>query len=133
MLHGSSLMTRDVDVVCSMTPENLGRLFTALESFHPVHRMNSAAGPLTRADVEKEDWKNIYLRTDLGVLDCLGEVKGLGDYQACLAKSVEIDLGEFAIRGLSLDALIEAKKAMGRPRDLHTAEELEVIRGRREE
>jgi len=132
MLHGGSLMTRDVDVVCPMTPENLGRLHTALEALHPVYRMAPSAQPFTRADAERKDWENLYLRTDIGVLDCLGEVKGLGDYHACLARSVSINLGAFAIRGLSLDALIEAKRAMGRPRDLHTADELEVIRKRRE-
>ena len=67
------------------------------------------------------------------MLDCLSEVKGIGDYQACLVRSISIDFGKFAIRGLSLGALIDAKRAMGRPRDLHTAEELEVIRMRREE
>ena len=35
------------------------------------------------------------------------------------------------IRVLTLDALIVAKRAMGRPRDLHTVLELEVIRERR--
>lgn len=36
------------------------------------------------------------------------------------------------IRALTLDALIMAKRAMGRLRDLHTVLELEVIREQRE-
>lgn len=115
MLHGSSLMTRDVDVVCPMSLEN-------------VHRLSAQL--FTRQDAERDDWKNLYLKTDLGVLDCLSEVKGLGDYDACRQRSIRIELGDLLIRGLSLDALIEAKRAMGRPRDLHTAEELEMIRTR---
>ena len=130
MLHGSSLMTRDIDVVCPMSLESVGRLFAILEPFHPHHRMDPSRRSLTKSDCERQ-WSNLYLGTDLGVLDCLGEVKGIGDFEACLARSIEIDLGDFTVRGLSLEALIEAKRAMGRPRDLHTAEELEMIRERR--
>lgn len=36
LLQGSSLMTRDVDIVCRMEPDNLGKLFAALEPLHPV-------------------------------------------------------------------------------------------------
>ena len=103
MLHGSSLMTRDIDVVCSLSPENLARLIRALEGLHPSHRAQPERRPLTKADADRVDWKNLYLRTDLGILDCLGEVKGVGDYDACLARSISIDLGEFSIRGLSLE------------------------------
>lgn len=53
------------------------------------------------------------------------------DFEGLLAALSEGGV-EFAIRGLSLDALIEAKRAMGRPRDLHTADELEVLQKRRE-
>jgi hypothetical protein len=131
MLHGSSLMTRDVDIVCPMTPQNLGRLFDALRGLNPVHRMNPSASSFTPEQAARTDWKNLYLHTDIGVLDCLGEVRGIGDYQACLERSTSLDLGEFTIKTLSLEALIEAKRAMGRPRDLLTAEELEMILARR--
>jgi len=128
MLHGSALMTRDVDVACPMTPGNLANLFNALEPLHPVHRMIPAKPAFTREQAAQSTWKNLYLRTDLGILDCLGSVLGIGDFHACLARSTSIDLGAFRIRLLNLDALIDAKRAMGRPRDLHTAEELEMIR-----
>ena len=131
MLHGSSLMTRDVDIVCPMTPQNLGRLFGALEGLNPVHRMNPSAGSFTTEQAARTDWKNLYLRTDIGVLDCLGEILGIGNYQACLERSTTLDLGEFTIKTLSLEALIDAKRAMGRPRDLLTADELEMIMARR--
>ncbi len=131
MLHGSSLMTRDVDVVCPMDSRNLARLHAALLHWHPVHRMTPKAPPFTPEDAARNDWRNLYLRTDIGILDCLGEVRGLGDYAACLTRSKALDLGAFSIRTLSLEALIDAKRAMGRPRDLLTAQELETIRERR--
>ena len=74
----------------------------------------------------RSGWKNIYLDTSAGVLDCLGDIKGLGDFAACAARSVEVDMGGFSIRVLSREALIAAKKAMGRPKDLLTVAQLEV-------
>lgn len=128
MLHGSSLMTRDVDVVCPFDSQTLERLAAQLGPVHPVHRFSPATPALTVDEVRNNRWRNLYLKTDLGVLDCLSEVKGIGDYQACLSRSVPVNLGSFKIRSLSLDALIEAKRAMGRPRDLFTADELELIK-----
>jgi hypothetical protein len=55
---------------------------------------------------------------------------GVGDYAACLACSEPIDLDGTVIRVLTLDALIDAKRAMGRPRDLRAVLELEAIRER---
>ena len=62
----------------------------------------------------------------------LGEVKGIGDFDACLERSEPIPIGPAEIRALTLDALITAKRAMGRPRDLHAVLELEVIREQKE-
>lgn len=74
----------------------------------------------------KGGWENIYLDTNAGVLDCLGDIKGLGNFHQCRARSVLADFGEFVIRFLSREALIVAKKAMGRPKDLQTVAQLEI-------
>lgn len=74
----------------------------------------------------KGGWKNIYLDTSAGVLDCLGDIKGLGGFAECSGRSLEVDLGGFSIRVLTREALIEAKKAMGRPKDLLTVAQLEI-------
>ncbi|GAB4179997.1 MAG: hypothetical protein Fur0032_20820 [Terrimicrobiaceae bacterium] len=128
LIHGSSLMTRDVDIACRMDPDNLLRLFESLEGLHPLHRMTPQRLPLTRELVESGGLKNLYLSTDWGQLDCLGEIKGIGGYAECLRRSESILIDEHEVRVLSLDALIEAKRAMGRPRDLHAVLELEAIR-----
>ena len=128
MSHGSALLTQDLDVACRMSEKNLKKLETALEGLHAVHRQTPQKLAL---DFQKDGyvrWKNLYLRTDLGQLDCLGEVAGIGDFDAVWARSEELDLGDFKMRILSLDALIESKKAIGRPRDIHAVHELEAIR-----
>jgi len=129
--HGSSLVTRDVDVACDLSPENLLKVWQALEGLAPIHRMTPDRLPFTRDQTERRDWKNLYLATDLGQLDLLGEVKGIGGFEQCLAHSEPVPISGIEIRVLTLDAMITSKRAMGRPRDLHAALELEVIRERR--
>lgn len=127
-MHGSALMTRDVDVVCSLDAGNLVRIHNALEELHPVHRMTPAKHPFTRDQAMNGGLKNLYLTTDWGQLDCLGEVKGVGDYEVCLGNSEILEVEGRPMHVLSIDALIQAKRAMGRPRDLHAVLELEAIR-----
>jgi hypothetical protein len=129
--HGSSLLTQDIDVACRMTPENLAKLEAALAGLHPVHRMTPQKLPLEPGSLPRGGWKNVYLQTDWGQLDCLGEVAGVGGYDAVFARSEEIDLGDFRLRILGLDALIDAKRAAGRPKDFQAVYELEAIRALR--
>jgi hypothetical protein len=128
LLHGSALLTRDVDVACRMEPDNLVNVFRAFEALRPVHRMTPQKLPFTLEQAEKGGLHNLYLSTDWGPLDCLGEIKGIGGFRECLAQSEEIELDGSLVRLLTLDALITAKRAMGRPRDLHAVLELEAIR-----
>ena len=127
---GSSLVTRDVDIACDMSADSLVRVHTVLAAFHPVHRMTPQRLPFTREEAERGGLKNLYLSTDLGQIDLLGEIRGIGDFAACRERSGPIILAGREIRVLTLDAMIEAKRAMGRPRDLHALLELEAIRDR---
>jgi hypothetical protein len=113
--HGSSLLTQDVDICCRLTPDNLMRLQEALADLHPVHRMTPKRLPLQLTPQTCEGLKNLYLDTDLGQLDCLGTITGVGDFEQARAQSIEIALPAGPCRILSLDALIAAKTAMGRP------------------
>jgi hypothetical protein len=75
---------------------------------------------------------NFTLSTDLGDLDLLGEVSGVGDYQKSLAQSQEITMFGMQIRVLSLDGLIAAKRAAGRNKDQAHLLELEELKKLRE-
>jgi hypothetical protein len=128
--HGVSLPTQDVDVCCRFTPENLLRLQGAIADLHPVHRMVPMR-PLLRLTMETcAGLRNLYLDTDGGQLDCLGEVLGVGNYQDVEAQSVSVELAGGVCRILSIDALIRAKEAMGRQRDREAALQLRAIRER---
>lgn len=82
---------------------------------------------LTKQDARSVLWKNPLFVTDLGQLDCLGEVKGIGDFNAVMERSVELEMETFQLRVISIDALIEA---MGRPRDLENVKILRALRER---
>ena len=72
-------------------------------------------------------FKNLYLDTDIGQLDCLSFIDGIGDYHQVKLASKPIAVEDMQIRVLSLDALIKSKKAMNRPRDKEAILQLEAI------
>jgi hypothetical protein len=128
--HGVTIVTQDVDICCPFTSRNLMKLQAALAELHPVHRLTPKHLPLQLTREKCRGLKNLYLETDLGVLDCLREVLGVGSFAAVKKQSVVIDLGFGKCRVLGLDALIKAKRAMGRPRDREAVIQLEAIRAR---
>jgi len=128
--HGVTLLTQDIDVCCPVTADNLMRLQAALADLHPVHRMPPERPPLRLTPETATEFRNLYLETDWGQLDCLGEILGVGDYDRVLAQSIEIQLAGGPCRILSIDALIQAKQAMGRDKDRETIVQLRAIQER---
>jgi hypothetical protein len=129
--HGVSLVTQDVDICCRFTRENLFRLQEILGKLHPRHRMTPQKLPLELTDDLCARLKNLYLETDLCILDCLSEVKGVGGFEEVLAHSIELAFPEGAFRVLDLDALIHAKEAMDRPQDRLALTQLRAIQERK--
>jgi hypothetical protein len=132
VMHGVPLVTKDLDVCCRFTADNLRRIEAAVKDLHPYHRMTANKLPLELTDSLCARLKNLYLQTDLGTLDCLGEVAGVGDYEEALSRSVNFRLsyGQFHI--LNIDALIDAKQAAARPRDLEAVRYLLAIKEQNE-
>jgi len=128
--HGVSLMTQDVDLCCPFTAENLFRLQEALNDLHPFHRMTPQRLPLELTPDLVARLKNLYLMTDFGQLDCLGEVKGIGGFEAVKAQSIEVQLPFGPCRVLGIDGLIKSKLAIGRPQDKLAILQLRAIEER---
>jgi hypothetical protein len=128
--HGSPMGTKDVDVCCAFTEENLMRIQAALADFHPVHRSRPDI-PLDLTPELCARLKNLYLKTDLGLLDCLGDVLGLGDYSEVSKHTVQLNLPCGPCRVLDIDGLITAKAAVGRRHDLETIAHLKEIKKRK--
>ena len=84
--HGVPVATFDLDICCPFGEENVLKIESAVKDLNPVHRLTANKLPLelTRQQLCK-DLKNIYLQTDLGKLDCLSEVAGIGRLRAGFA------------------------------------------------
>jgi len=67
------------------------------------------------------------LTTDLGDLDLLGEMTGGGTYEQVIANTIELSVFGRTVRVLDRPALIRAKRAVGRPKDLEAIAELEAL------
>jgi len=128
VVHGCSCVTQDIDICCDFSPGNLLALQKAVSNLHPVHRMTPGRKRLNLTEQTCSQFKNLYLDTDIGQLDCLSFIDGLGDYQTVKQASELIKIKDLPLRILSLDGLIKAKKAMNRPRDRQAIFELEAIK-----
>ena len=128
VVHGCSLVTQDIDICCDFSPANLFRLQKAVADLNPVHRITSNHLKLLLTDDNCQTYKNLYLDTDAGQLDCLSDIKGIGDYAAVrdASETIEADGKEYHV--LTLDALIMAKKAMNRPYDQEAVVQLEAVK-----
>lgn len=133
VLHGIALLTYDLDICCRLSRENLRRIERAVKDLHPYHRLAANKLPLELTDDLCDRLKNVYLQTDLGKLDCLGEVSGVGAYEQVLQHSIthQTSYGEFQI--LNLDALIDSKEAAGREKDLYAVRLLRCIKEKKEQ
>jgi hypothetical protein len=125
--HGVTLVTRDVDICCRFSEANLMRIQKAFADLHPVHRSRPDL-PLQLTPEQCSMLKNLYLKTDWGVVDCLGEVLGVGNFEEVLKNSVEVELPFGKCRILDIDALIRAKEAMNRNHDKITVMLLRKIK-----
>ena len=67
------------------------------------------------------------LTTDLGIIGLLAEVAGIGAYAEVHTASVAVDAFDRRLRALDLRALIAAKKAASRKKDLLILPELEGL------
>ena len=130
IVHGASVVTRDVDICAPFVPENLFRLRDAIADLHPFHRMTPQRLPLELNDMNVQSFRNLYLATDLGPLDCLGEVIAVGEYPTVRQRSivVEFDFGD--VRVLDIDALVATKSHLNRLQDKLAIPQLLAIKER---
>lgn len=130
-VHGATRLTLDVDVVYRRSPENMRRLALCLASHRPYLRGAPPGLPFRLDEPTLERGLNFTLTTDLGDLDLLGEIVGGGRYEDLERHTTMIRVFGIECRCLTLERLIEVKRAAGRPRDLEAIAELEAIREER--
>lgn len=129
--HGSSYLTRDVDICAVLTPENVSKLRDALADWNPKHRMTPQKLSFLIYPSAGQPPNNLYLQTDRGVLDVISSVLGVGDFARLRQQAEEVEVDGQPYQVISLADLITAKEAMGREKDWLTAKELRAIAAKR--
>jgi predicted nucleotidyltransferase len=125
--HGSAYITGDLDLCYSRKKENLQKLAQALAPFHPRLRGAPPDLPFALDTNALRSGSNFTLTTDLGNVDVLGEVSGLGGYKEALSSSEDVELYGMRFSVLTLEGLIKTKKAAGRLKDRMLLPELEAL------
>jgi hypothetical protein len=128
VLHGSARVTYDLDVLYRRHPDNLARIIEALRPYNPYLR-GAVPGLPFLWDVETlRRGLNFTLQTAIGAIDLLAEVPGGGTYELAWTHSLEVRIQDVPVRVVSLEKLIELKRAAGRPKDFESIAELESLR-----
>lgn len=123
--HGYPRYTKDIDFWLWMTRSNIEKLLEAISAF--------GFGGL---NLNVEDFMTPENIVQLGYepyrIDLLVDVEGV-DFQECYKRRTEGKLDGIAVKFLSLQDLITAKKQAGRLQDLADAEQLQKIKNKSED
>jgi hypothetical protein len=129
--HGSARVTDDLDVCYDTATRSLEALAQLLAGWRAYPRGIERGLPFIMDVLTLRMAPTLTLETSEGRLDLLDTVAGVGDYKACRVASEGIDVTveghRVRFRALTLEALIRAKRAAGRRKDLDHLVELEAI------
>lgn len=81
VIHGCTCVTQDIDICCDFSPANLLRLQKAISDLHPVHRLTPQRKKLRLTKKTCGQFKNLHLDTNIGQLNYLSSIDGIGDYK----------------------------------------------------
>jgi hypothetical protein len=131
VVHGSSLPTRDIDVVPSREAENLDRLGRALRRMNAMIRTSGEPVP---APIDGPFLANmpvmLNLVTDLGDVDLTFTPSGgLGGFDEWSTHALSVEIAEgLTVKVAALDDIIDSKRAANRPKDQMALPYLESLR-----
>ena len=131
-LHGSARLTQDVDVVYARDADNLARIVRALGPLQPYLRGAPSGLPFRLDQEALAAGLNFTLTTSAGDIDLLGEIAGVGGYDALTGRTIVVEIFGWRCLCLDLPTLIRAKSAAGRPKDLETLAELRALQEEKE-
>lgn len=100
VLRGSVRLTVDLDICYARDGDNLQRLADALAPHHPRLRGAPPELPFLWDAQTLRSGLNFTLKTDLGDLDVLGEVTGIGGYDAVARLATEQDVAGLRVHVL---------------------------------
>ncbi len=119
-LHGAAQITEDVDITPERSPDNLGRLLSALAELDARVRTGAVQGGLAfshdAASLAGADVWNLV--TSFGNLDINYVPSGTGGYDDLVRDAIEIQVLGVTTMLASLADVVRSKEAAGRAKDL---------------
>jgi len=133
-LHGSPLLTEDVDITPSTERENLRRLAEAIKEMDAELRVAGAPEGVPFAFDERSfgSFTSMTLVTRFGFLDLCFRPDGTRGYPELIEAAETYEVYGLAISVASLDDVIRSKTAAGRERDLQALPTLRALKTRLE-
>ena len=125
--YGSNYVTRDLDICAVLSPTNIEALRTILADLHPRHRLTVEKLSFLEVPQDLNGINNLYLQTDVGLLDLISDVIGVGDFEMVNQSAVEVLIFGQKCKVISIEDLIKSKLTLKRPKDLLVAQELQLI------
>lgn len=127
VVQGSAYPTYDIDICYARDKENLENIIKALAPFHPYLRGAPKDLPFIFDVKTLHIGLNFTFSTDIGDIDILGEVQGIGNYEDVVQYSEIIEIYGMPCSVLTVEGLIKSKKAIRRPKDEPIIKEMEAI------
>ena len=128
VLQGAPVTTFDLDALIKIDAGNVGKVASALAALDARYREHGDLRP-SREDLAAGG--HLLLMTDSGPFDVLGFIGGGKRYEDVVGSAISLDVGDLTIKVLSLAALVEEKKALGRDKDLAVLKLLEAVLARK--
>lgn len=130
-IQGSARFTNDIDICYDTDDENVQRLATLLSGWGAYLRGVERGLPFFLDARQFRITPIMTLTTEVGDVDVLDVVPGVGDYAAAVKQSEVVEIGNVEFRSLTLEALIASKRAVRRPKDVEQLIELEAMKSLR--
>jgi hypothetical protein len=125
--HGSRRVTDDLDICYGTGEANVAALARTLSKWAAHPRGIDRGLPFFMDARQFRTTPIMTLTTREGFIAVLDVVKGVGEYPKCRKRSAAVEAFGIKFRVLDLPALIDAKKAAGRPKDIDRLPELEAL------
>lgn len=125
--HGSSHITDDLDICYEPERDNVERLATTLAGWRAYLRGAEPGLPFAMDRDMIHRTPVMTLVTDLGAIDIMDRVQGVGEYAEVERQAVPAAIGGTEFLALDLPALLAAKRATRRPKDLDQIPELGAL------
>lgn len=112
-LQGNPTVTLDLDVMPRRDLDNAERLATALNTLGA--RLPDADSGVELEGADFLGWQAQRFETDAGPLDVVPHAAAIGGFED--VATLELILGEFSVRVITIDDVIASKEELGRPKD----------------